>query len=99
MAERKVVPFDEFYYQLKLMHLFLLHPVYTYIIFKILLKVSVEESIVNASQRTNPNNAKSKVRFKQLLILTCGAFTIDSSTPTLRRNLNEHPIHTCIHKY
>jgi hypothetical protein len=27
MAERKVVPFDEFYYQLKLMHLFLLHPV------------------------------------------------------------------------
>jgi hypothetical protein len=28
MAERKVVPFDEFYYQLKLMHLFLLHPVY-----------------------------------------------------------------------
>jgi hypothetical protein len=28
MAERKVVSFDEFYYQLKLMHLFLLHPVY-----------------------------------------------------------------------
>jgi hypothetical protein len=28
MAERKVVPFDEFFYQLKLMHLFLLHPVY-----------------------------------------------------------------------
>jgi hypothetical protein len=27
MAERKVVPFDEFYYQLKLMHLFLLHSV------------------------------------------------------------------------
>jgi hypothetical protein len=27
-AERKVVPFDEFYYQVKLMHLFLLHPVY-----------------------------------------------------------------------
>jgi hypothetical protein len=25
--------------------------------------------------------------------LTRGAFTIDSSTPTLRRNLNEHPIH------
>jgi hypothetical protein len=24
--------------------------------------------------------------------LTSGAFTIDSSTPTLRRNLNEHPI-------
>jgi hypothetical protein len=28
MIHRKVVPFDEFYYQLKLMHLFLLHPVY-----------------------------------------------------------------------
>jgi hypothetical protein len=28
MVDRKVVPFDEFYYQLKLMHLFLLHPVY-----------------------------------------------------------------------
>jgi hypothetical protein len=27
MAERKVVPFDEFYYQLKLMHLFQKHPV------------------------------------------------------------------------
>jgi hypothetical protein len=29
MAERKIVPFDEFYYQLKLMHLFLLHPVFS----------------------------------------------------------------------
>jgi hypothetical protein len=28
MAERKVVPFDEFYYQLKLMHLFQKHPVF-----------------------------------------------------------------------
>jgi hypothetical protein len=28
MAERKVVPFDEFYYQLKFMHLFQKHPVY-----------------------------------------------------------------------
>jgi hypothetical protein len=28
MVDRKVVPFDEFYYQLKLMHLFLLHPVF-----------------------------------------------------------------------
>jgi hypothetical protein len=27
MAERKVVPFDEFYYQLKLMYLFPKHPV------------------------------------------------------------------------
>jgi hypothetical protein len=31
MAERKVVPFDEFYYQLKLMHLFQKHPVYIFI--------------------------------------------------------------------
>jgi hypothetical protein len=29
MSERKVVPFDEFYYQLKLMHLFQKHPVVT----------------------------------------------------------------------
>jgi hypothetical protein len=29
MAERKIVPFDEFYYQLKLTHLFLKHPVCT----------------------------------------------------------------------
>jgi hypothetical protein len=28
MAEGKVVPFDEFYYQLKLMHLFQKHPVF-----------------------------------------------------------------------
>jgi hypothetical protein len=28
MVDRKVVPFDEFYYQLKLMHLFQKHPVY-----------------------------------------------------------------------
>jgi hypothetical protein len=28
MAERKVVPFDEFYYQLKLTQLFQKHPVY-----------------------------------------------------------------------
>jgi hypothetical protein len=27
MVKRKVVPFDEFYYQLKLMHLFQKHPV------------------------------------------------------------------------
>jgi hypothetical protein len=29
MAERKVVPFDEFYNRLKLMYLFQKHPVYT----------------------------------------------------------------------
>jgi hypothetical protein len=28
MVDRKVVPFDEFYYQLKLMHQFQKHPVY-----------------------------------------------------------------------
>jgi hypothetical protein len=28
MVDRKVVPFEEFYYQLKLMYLFLLHVVY-----------------------------------------------------------------------
>jgi hypothetical protein len=28
MVDRKVVPFDEFYYQLKLMHLFQKYPVY-----------------------------------------------------------------------
>jgi hypothetical protein len=27
MVHRKVVPFDEFYYELKLMHLFQKHPV------------------------------------------------------------------------
>jgi hypothetical protein len=27
VSERKIVPFDEFYYQLKLMHLFHKHPV------------------------------------------------------------------------
>jgi hypothetical protein len=32
MAERKVVPFDEFYYQLKLTHLFQKHPVYVILI-------------------------------------------------------------------
>jgi hypothetical protein len=37
----------------------------------------------------NTNNVKSEVRFKQLIR---GAFTIDSSTPTLKIHLNEHPI-------
>jgi hypothetical protein len=31
MVDTKVVPFDEFYYQLKLMHLFQKHPVYSVI--------------------------------------------------------------------
>jgi hypothetical protein len=45
------------------------------------------------------NNAKSKVRFKQLIpdlqSAIRGAFTTDSSTPTWRTNLIiEHPIFT-----
>jgi hypothetical protein len=51
-----------------------------------ILKVGVEESIVNAplvsQQSKNTNNAKSEVRFKQLMRV------IDSSTPILRLNLN-----------
>jgi hypothetical protein len=53
----------------------------------------VEESIVNAPlvslQSKNTNNAKSEVRFKQLIR---GALTIDSSTPTWTGNLNEQSI-------
>jgi hypothetical protein len=53
----------------------------------------VEESIVNAPlvslQSENRNNAKSEVRFKQLIR---DEFTVGSSTSTLERNLNEHPI-------
>jgi hypothetical protein len=56
--------------------------------------ILAEESIVNAPlaslQIQNTKNAKSEVIFKQLIRDT---FTIDSSTPTLRRNLNEHPIY------
>jgi hypothetical protein len=40
-------------------------------------------------QCKNTNNTKSEVRFKQLIR---DAITIDSSTPILRINLNEHPI-------
>jgi hypothetical protein len=47
--------------------------------------MGVEESIVNAPlvslHTENTNNAKSEV-----------TFIINSSTPTLRINLNEHPI-------
>jgi hypothetical protein len=49
---------------------------------KFILKVGVEESIVNAPlvslQSKNTNNSKSEVRFKQLIR---GAFTIGSSKP------------------
>jgi hypothetical protein len=71
----------------------MLDRVYYQVLFKFLLKDGVEESIVNAPlvslQSKNTNNATSEVRFKQLIR---NAFTIDSSTPTSRRNLNEHPI-------
>jgi hypothetical protein len=44
-------------------------------------------------QSKNLNNAKSEIRFKQLIrSVIRGAFTIDSSTPTLRINLNEQLI-------
>jgi hypothetical protein len=41
----------------------------------------------------NTNNAKTEVRFKQLIR---DAFTIDSSAPTLGINLNEHQCKTLI---
>jgi hypothetical protein len=56
-----------------------------------ILQIGVEESIVNIPlQNKNTNNAKSEVRFKQLIRdpVIRGAFTIDS----LRIHLNEHPI-------
>jgi hypothetical protein len=64
--------------------------------------VGVEESIVNAPQITDHGSAvKSNLTFALfaflLYRLTSGVFTIDSSTPTLRINLNEHPIeYTCV---
>jgi hypothetical protein len=58
---------------------------------KFIIKVCVEESIVNTPlvTRQNQNSAKSEVTFKQVIR---GAITIDFSTPTLRIDLNEHPI-------
>jgi hypothetical protein len=47
----------------------------------------LEESIVNALRITDHGSTVQILRF-----YTTGAFTIDSSTPTLIRNLNEHPI-------
>jgi hypothetical protein len=55
--------------------------------FKFILKVGVEESIVNAPQITDQRSAVFL-----LCRRTSGAFTIDSSTPTLTINLNERPI-------
>jgi hypothetical protein len=41
MAERKVVPFDEFYYQLKLMHLFQKHPVCIIFHISVIMKIDL----------------------------------------------------------
>jgi uncharacterized protein with PQ loop repeat len=41
MAERKIVPFDEFYYQLKLMHLFQKHPVCSYHWYVIIFNIQI----------------------------------------------------------
>jgi hypothetical protein len=61
--------------------------------FRFILIVGLEKSIVNTPlvslYSKNTNDAKSEVRLKQLIH---GAITIESSTPTLRINLNEHPI-------
>jgi hypothetical protein len=53
MAERKVVPFDEFYYQSKLMHLFLLHPV-----------CSIMDAIKNQDNLRRISVCKQKLRLK-----------------------------------
>jgi hypothetical protein len=73
--------------------------------FKCILKVGVEESVVNVPRITDHGSAdrrymdrlyKSNLTFCVVCVLLCkrtsGAFTMDSSTPTLRINLNEHPI-------
>jgi hypothetical protein len=41
ITERKVVPFDEFYYQLKLMHLFQKHPVFLFLMQTLFKNVSL----------------------------------------------------------
>jgi hypothetical protein len=51
---------------------------------------------VNAPRITDHG---SNIIFCVLCRLTSGAFTIDSSTPTFRRNLNEHPIDFSIFFY
>jgi hypothetical protein len=56
--------------------------------FKFPVKVGVEQSIVNALWITG-QLFKS---YRCLCFYTYGAFTIDSSTPTLIGDLNEHPI-------
>jgi hypothetical protein len=65
--------------------------------FKFLLKVGVEESIVNTTDyrsRISCLNLTSLFALFVFLLcrLTSGAFTINPSMLTLKRNLNEHPI-------
>jgi hypothetical protein len=62
--------------------------------FKFLLEVGVEESFVNAPRITDHGSALLNLTslFALVVFLMSGAFTIDSSRPTLRINLNELPI-------
>jgi hypothetical protein len=57
-----------------------------------ILKVGVKELIVNTSRISCLNLTSFFVCIFTLQTDECGAFTIDSSRPTLRINLNEHPI-------
>jgi hypothetical protein len=59
--------------------------------FKFLLKVGVEESILNAPRITD-QLFKSNLTFCVVCVFTLQTdeFTIEFSTPTLRTNLNEH---------
>jgi hypothetical protein len=61
--------------------------------FKFILKVGVKKSIVNVPRITHHGLAGSITSLFMFLHcrLMSGAFTIGSSTPSLRINLNEHP--------
>jgi hypothetical protein len=61
MVDRKVVSFDEFCYQLKLMHLFQKHPVY---------RVSQNSRILNSEHvREGPSGARKILRKKKFALL------------------------------
>jgi hypothetical protein len=65
MAERKVVPFDEFYYQLKLMHPFQKHPVYNLYTFRYKkVRAPQAEHVFLLLQRV-------KILFPRYLIISC----------------------------
>jgi hypothetical protein len=64
--------------------------------FKCILKVGDCERTTDYRSQIRDQLFKSNLTFGVVCVFTpqkCGAFTIDSSTPTLRRNLNEYPIH------